>query len=367
MKETVNEIKEIIFVTVSMGGGGTERVISVLANYYASIGKTVTILMIADNRIEYKLDDRIEVKAIARATGGNLKSRVERIINLRRNIKEQNGAGVIAMGTVTAMFTLLATLGLSNNVVISERNDPNRLNHKPIRRTVKLLRNILYLRAKAIVLQTEDVKECFPKCLVKKSVVIPNPLPRDLPCIDESTDREKTIITAGRLTEQKNQKLLIRAFGRIVPKYPEYILKIFGRGEMEKELSDMIRECRLEGKVYLKGFSDNLYCELAKGGIYVSTSNWEGISNSLAEALAMGIPTIATDCPMGGSRMLISNGHNGILIPVEDEDALVCAIENYISDISFRHKVSMKAIELREALSEGRIAGKWLECFEYEK
>lgn len=355
---------EIVFVTVSMGGGGTERVISILANYYANIGKKVTILMIADDRVEYKLDNRVRVESVAGATGGNLQARIERVLKLRKYIKKQKNVDVIAMGTVTAMFTLLATVGLPNDIVISERNDPNRLNHRPIGRGIKLLRNFLYRRAKVIVFQTEYVKEFFPQNLVKKSVVIPNPLPGDLPDIDKTVVREKTIITAGRLTEQKNQELLIRAFKRIIEKYPDYILKIYGRGEKEKELLGIIEENHLEEKAYLKGFSDNLYQELSYGGIYVSSSNWEGISNSLAEALAMGIPTIATDCPMWGSRMLIDDGKNGLLVPVEDEDALVNAIENLISDDSLRSKISMNAGETRETLSEGKIAEKWLRCFE---
>lgn len=360
----MNDKKEVIFVTVSMGGGGTERVISILANYYVSMCNRVTILLIADNRVEYKLDKRIKVESIAGATGGSIKARIERIFKLRSRIKNQRNANVIAMGTVTAMFTLLATIGLPNDVVISERNDPNRLNHKPISKSAKLLRNFLYRGAKVIVFQTEDVKECFPQYLVRKSVVIPNPLPSDLPYVDETIIRDKSIITAGRLTEQKNQQLLIRAFKRITEIYPDYVLKIFGRGEMEKELLGMIQENHLEEKAYLKGFSDNLYHELTYGGIYVSSSNWEGISNSLAEALAMGIPTIATDCPMGGSRMLINNGQNGLLIPVEDEEALVQAIDNLISDVTLRRNISMRASETREVLSESRIAEKWLKCFE---
>ena len=168
MNEYMDEKRKIIFVTVSMGGGGTERVISILANYYASVGDSVTILLIADNRVEYELDEQIEVKTIAGVTNGKLNSRCERIINLRRSICEKKKANVIAMGTVAAMFTLLSTIGLSVNVVISERNDPERLNHKPISKRAKLLRNFLYRKAKAIVLQTEDVKKCFPKFLVKK-------------------------------------------------------------------------------------------------------------------------------------------------------------------------------------------------------
>lgn len=357
-------MKEIIFVTVSMGGGGTERVISILANYYVQHNIKVTILMIADNRVEYELDDRVRVVSIAGATGGSFIARLNRLKNLRRSIEQNRDANIIAMGTVTAMFTLLATIGMPNDIVISERNDPNRLNHRPIRVAEKCFRNLLYKRSRKIVLQTEDVKECFPVSLIQKSVVIPNPLSRDLPKVDENFARDKTIITAGRLTEQKNHQLLICAFKRIIKKHPEYTLKIFGRGEMEASLKNIIQVEQLEDKVFLEGFSDNLYNELQRGGIYVSCSNWEGISNSLAEAVAMGIPTIATDCPVGGSRMLIRHEENGLLIPVGNEDALVEAIERFIYNDRLATKISTEGIQLRERLSEEVIAKQWLKLFD---
>ena len=356
-------MKKIVFVTISMRGGGTERVISVLANYYVSHGMEVSILMIADNRIEYELDNRIKVISVSKATGGNLTERIKRVIRIRRYYKKNPDAGIIAMGTVAAMFALLAKVGMKCKVVISERNDPNRLNHKPISLPAKMLRNILYRRAQAIVLQTEDVKKCFPSYLARKSVVIPNPLSDKIPEAHINFRRNKSVITAGRLTEQKNHRLLIDAFCDFYKKHSDYRLYIYGNGELEYCLKEYIKTIQMEEQIFLCGFCNDLYSKLQTEGIYVSCSDWEGISNSLIEALALGIPTIATDCPMGGSRMFINNMENGILISVNNREELTQAMNLIAQNEKFGLNLSTEAVRIRKVLSVDKIADTWLKLF----
>lgn len=354
----------VVFVTVSMGGGGTERVISILANKYCEMGIPVTILMIAGEQVAYELDNRIQLINVSGATGGSLIGRIKRVTKLRTFFKENKDAKIIAMGTVAAMFALLSKVGLPNKMVVSERNDPNRLNHRPIRFTEKALRNLLYYGAAQLVLQTEDVKKCFPQALIRKSIVIPNPISESLPDTSVSNNREKTVITAGRLTEQKNHRLLIDSFKEFEETHSGYRLHIFGDGELKDSLQEYIISSGLQNKACLEGFTSDLYSELQKGGMYVSSSNWEGISNSLVEALAMGIPTIATDCPMGGSRMFIENMENGLLVSINDKNALVKAM-SYIADHDDLVKtMSEKAMKIREILAVERIAKQWLELFD---
>ena len=245
----------IIFTTISMRGGGTERVISILANRLVNRGHNVTILMIADPTIEYSLDERVQTLGITDTVGGSMSGRIKRLREIRRIVKEAyrhitadscieaNGdTRVIAMGTVASMFTLLATLGLRVPIIISERNDPNRLNHRPIKPIERMLRDLLYARAARIVLQTRDAISCFSGKTARNCVIIPNPLPEAMPAPGDVNKRAKSIITAGRLTEQKNHKLLIEVFGRIADILPEYELKIFGKGELEDELQKLINE-----------------------------------------------------------------------------------------------------------------------------
>lgn len=354
-------MNSIIFVTVSMGGGGTERVISVLANNFCQRNIKVTIMTIADDRIAYDLDNRIEVLNISKATGGNFSARIKRITTMRRHFLQSKESGVIAMGTVASIFTLLALWGMKNPCVISERNDPNRLNHKPIRREMRWLRNFLYRHTKGIVFQTEDARNCFPVALRNKSVVIPNPISNLISDVSINNKRNCTIISAGRLTEQKNHKLLINAFRKFYLSYPYYKLIIYGKGELETELRDYIDSIGMKQNIFMPGYSDNLYDQLKNGAMYVSCSNWEGISNSLMEALAFGIPTIATDCPMGGSRMLIRNGENGLLISMNDEDALINAMKKIAENPEFAEYLSHNAVDIRNELNEERISDMWIQ------
>lgn len=353
-------MKKIIFVTISMRGGGTERVISVLANHMVAIGYDVTIVMIADSTIEYKLDERIQTVCVSKATGGSLLGRLKRIMNMRKEFVKDAGAQIISMGTVANMFTLAASWGLRNPITISERNDPNRLNHRPIKKYEVIMRNFLYRKAAKLVLQTPDVLNCFPDYLREKSAVIPNPVASTLPKANIYEYREKSIMTAGRLTEQKNHKLLIDAFCKFHAVHPEYCLNIYGKGELEEELKSYVQDLGMNEHIHICGFCDDLYARLNISGMYVSSSDWEGISNSLLEALAMGIPTIATNCPVGGSRMFIKNMKNGILINTKDEKALTEAMLKIAEETDVARELSINAVKVREELAEDKIAVMWL-------
>ena len=352
---------KIIFVTISMRGGGTERVISILANRMAEMGHDISIMMIAEPIVEYTLDSRVHLKCVSNSTGGSLLGRIKRIWNMRREFAKDRNTKIISMGTVSNLFTLTASLGLKNPIVISERNDPNRLNHRPIKKYEVWIRNFLYRRADKLVLQTPDTVDLFPTAIKKKSVVIANPIPDGMPEPLPLELREKTIVAAGRFIPSKNYKMLIDVFTRFSQHFPEYTLKIFGKGQTEPDIRKQIQELNMQEKILLCGFSDNLYEELGKGGIYVSTSDSEGLSNSLLEALAMGIPTIATDCPVGGTRMCIKDGVNGFMIPVRDNAILLEKMLRLASDFDLRKSCSQNAMKIRDEFSETEITQQWLE------
>ena len=357
-------MQKVIFVTISMRGGGTERVISILANCMARMGYDVTIMMIAEPEIEYELDSRIRCVCVSEATNGSLSGRMKRINKMRKEIKQDPGAYVIGMGTVASMFTVMAVFGLKNKVVVSERNDPNIFNGRQIRKAEKIFRNVLYSRAKYVVLQTVDTIECFPSHLHEKCVVIGNPIPNNLPEPGNYAEREKTLLDVGRLIPTKNHQMLIKAFVKFHQKFPDYKLLIFGEGPEKQNLQKMIFALNLQEHVSLMGFSDSIYEELRKGGIYVSTSITEGVSNSLIEALAMGIPTVATDCPVGGARACIQDGKNGFLIRVNDEDQLLNRLENLVIDEQLKKKFSENSVKVRKYYSEDFISKEWLGLFE---
>lgn len=358
VKSISSNDKSIMFVTVSMAGGGTERVIATLANYWIKRGYAVSILMIAGDKVAYELDSKIEVKCISGATKGSIHGRIARLSAMRAEFKHNEATVIIAMGTIASMFSSLALIGLRNRLIASERNNPDVLNHRPIKGYERMIRDMLYARAHRVVFQTNMAMERFPNSITCKGIVIMNPLREDILEPSAFSQKKKVVMTAGRLTEQKNHRLLMDAFIEFHKKHSDYILSIFGEGELKETLEHYIAEKEAKEYITLHGFSKDIHKEMNRSVIYVSSSDWEGISNSLMEAMAMGMKVIATDCPMGGSAMLINDGVNGRLISVGDKEGLVVALTE-VADCSATCNYSQEAKKVRELYSVDSIAKQW--------
>ena len=252
---------------------------------------------------------------------------------------------------------VFAALFVKNKVVISDRNDPTR---RPSGKFKQAIRNFAFKQADVLVLQTEDVQKYYMEKINRKGVVIPNPINPQIP--ERYTGmRRNVIVTASRLNKQKNLPLLLRAFARIEKEYPQYVLEIYGRGEEEDYLKNYAQELGVADKVIFKGFSNNLYEDIRDCAVYVCSSDYEGISNSLIEALGLGLPTISTDCPVGGSRMLIRHQENGLLIPVGDEDALCEQLKTVIENPDLAESMSRNACAVKERFCAELIGQRWLD------
>lgn len=342
---------EIIFVVSAINGGGAERVLVTLANRFASQGDSVTILMTAGTESAYSLAPEVQALSIGQPSHGNPLVQAKRLFRMRKYFKEQSGSYIVSFSTTINLYTILASLGLKNRVVVSERNDPNRCGYK-------WLRNFIYGFGKGFVFQTEDAANCFPERIRKKGTVIPNPIRTNLPEIYCGV-REKKIAAAGRLEPQKNQSLLLDAFAGFHKKYPDYELHIFGRGKLENELREQAKRLLLEDKVIFEGFRSDILEMIRTYGMYVLCSDYEGISNSLMEAMALGLPCISTDCPIGGSRLCIQDGENGLLVPTGDVDTLRRAMERLAEETETAKQLGQRAALVRETFAEDKIADIW--------
>ncbi|MDD6812389.1 MAG: glycosyltransferase family 4 protein [Lachnospiraceae bacterium] len=345
---------KIVFVIPDMPGGGTERVVALLANEYAKRNIETAILLFAGNERAYPLDERIEVVNVGNPSDGELGVRLERIKKMRQYYKSNPDCRIWSFSVMGAVFSVVATLGTGkkHTFLISERNDPNRYEHPYIR-------NFFYRFADVLVCQTQDAISSFPKGIRKKAIVIPNPV--DIGDLQPYTgEREKRIVAVGRLEPQKNHKLLLKAFAEFSKKHPEYILDIYGKGEMEKELRIMANELKIDKCVNFVGFSDKVKEEINSAAIYVLSSDYEGISNSMLEAIALGVPVVATDCPIGGSRACIQDGKNGLLVPAGDVVALTEAMEKLADNPELCEQISMEGRKLREKNRIEQIADAFL-------
>lgn len=343
---------KIMFIIPRMVGGGAERVISVLANEFVNRGIGVKILMTSGSDMAYKLDERIEVIQIGERTGGSLWKRFMRIIRMRKVFLKNPDTILIAFEPATAFFTSLAKVGLKRKLVSSERNDPKSFENDRIR-------EYAYRHSDKVVFQTKDAMMYFPKDIQKKGIIIANPITENLP--DAYMGKRKhTIVAAGRLEEQKNHANLFYAFHSFLEYYPDYMLHLYGKGSLEKELKELADELNIKENVVFEGFHSDILDEIKDAGMYVLSSNYEGISNSLLEAMGMGMPVISTDCPCGGSKMCIRNGINGILVPVEQADALADAMKRIAESEKFAAEIGKAAMEVRKRFSTQSIVEEWL-------
>ena len=219
----------------------------------------------------------------------------------------------------------------------------------------------LYGLADWMVFQTIDAQSYYNKKIQNKSSIISNPLDTVNMPNPWNGEREKKIVAAGRFSEEKNFPMLIKAFVRFSKIHPEYKLIIYGEGKLRKEYENLITKLNINKIVELPGFSANLIEEIRKASMYISTSNHEGISNSMLEALGMGIPTIVTNCPIGGSKMFVRSDDNGILIPMNDEEALFKAMCKICEDTQYAEHISTNAIKIRNQISTKSVCNSWME------
>ena len=342
----------IVFVIPDMPGGGTERVVALLANEYCRRGIRVTILLFAGSETAYPLCDGIEVVSVGYPSGGKIGERIGRIRRMRRFYRENKGCQIWSFSVMGAVFSAVAALGQRHFVLVSERNDPHQYEHPRIR-------NLSYRMANVVICQTPDAAESFPAAIRRKAVVIPNPLELE-GTVPYEGERQLRIVAVGRLNAQKNHKLLLEAFAVFARKHKAYVLEIYGKGELEEELKSLAGKLGIADRVFFQGFCDHVQEKIRAAGMYVLSSDYEGISNSMLEAMALGMPVIATDCPIGGSKMYIKDGINGLLVPVGDAQALAAAMDRLAGDAAFGRQLGAEAAKVKENLAVSRIADRFL-------
>lgn len=352
----MKKIKKILFVNSSLTGGGSERVMVLLANEFSKQGYDVTMALVREKEKEtYFLNKNIKKIKFNYGTRNKLIIAVKRIIKLRKIIKKEQFGVVISFMYDINLTTLIAGQGLKIPIIISERADPSARKQSKI---YKWIEYKYYKKAHKIVFQTEEVKKMYPQDLQKKSQVISNPVNSNLPKCYEG-ERRKNIASVGRMVEQKNFFMLIEAFAKFHNIYPDYKLSIYGEGTLLEALKEKVNELNISEMVVFPGYVKNVNEEIKDFSMYISTSNYEGISNSMIEALAMGIPTVCTDCPVGGARLMIKNKVNGILIPVGDVEALYNSMLELAENEELAKIISKNAIKIRESHSIENIVEQW--------
>ena len=350
-------MKKISFFIGSMGRGGAERVISILANHYARKGWQVEIVMLLKNEVEYALSKEIVLVDLHGSSASYARNALSWLTQIRRYLKKSRPDRVVSFVARINALVLTAALGLKLRIVVSERNDP-----KNDGRGWAMQRycDLIYRTADRIVFQTEYEKTCFCKAVQGKGRIIPNPVN----VLAEKTpgSGKLRIVTAGRLAPQKNHRLLVDACALLKEGARDFTCDIFGDGPCRQALADHIRQRGMAGCVQLRGSVDDLHRQMASADVFVLTSDYEGLPNALIEAMMMGFACITTAYP--GAEELIVNGENGLVVPCADAKALATAIAELFDQPALAARYGDHARQTGELFRAEQVLHKWEQALE---
>lgn len=367
MQDRTNRQKHIAFYIGSLHKGGAERVFVNLADFFLQEGYRVT--MVTQYRYpqeeEYVLPEgaeRVLSDLDAQETGRsrlvNFWKRMRKLHRIWKQYQPDLVLSCIGKNNFMAVATTWFTRTRAVVSVVGEAGEeyPGRL--------MRFLAEALFPLAEGIILQTERSRAFFGSRIRRKAVILPNSLNPDFIKERYDGERQKEIVSVGRLDQNKNQEMIIRAFAALAEKYPEHRLVVYGEGELRPYLEEVIRELGMEGRISLPGVIPDVGARIEKAEVFVLASYSEGVSNALIEALATGLAVVATDVPSGGTQELITDGENGLIIPAGDWKALEEALDRLLGDAAYAKELGRKAAEIQERLAPERVNVLWKKYFE---
>jgi len=349
-------MKKIILIVPSLARGGVERVVSILSKGLSKYYKVYVVIY--HNPVEYEIEgELINLETPTGSFRKKVKNIFYRVIKLKRLIREISPDFIVSfMGNLQPILTF-------EPVVVSIRNNPDffPLYKKFLLKTIYKLPNV----KRIITCSSEIEKKLNNNYKLKNTKTIYNPI--DFELINQKLIAPKPfkfeyILAIGRLSRQKGFDVLIKSFAksdlRNIVK-----LVILGEGEERKNLEELIVKLDLKSQVLLFGRVNNPFIYMKYAKFFILSSRYEGFGNALLEALACRTPVIATGCETGTSE-IIESEKNGLLVPVEDEEALKVAMEKLFYDRELYERLKVNSRKSIEKYNINNIIENWLTLFE---
>ena len=352
--------RRIAFIIPSLNAGGAERVVSTLSNALIS-NFDITIIVLYRCEAFYKLNNNIKV-VFCENIYNNKRSFIKGIISHVKFIKSIKSILrlnkieiLIGFMTTTNLYAIAVSKITKTPCIISERVHPD---YSPISNFVFKFRKYLYPYTNVLVVQTKEIAEYFTETVKPEKIkIINNPInPVLISKKNDNAPKENIILNVGRLDNQKNQEMLIKAFANI--NNENWKLVIVGDGVEKDNYLDLIKTLNLQNKVELTGNVNDVSMYYNKSKIFAFTSRFEGFPNALTEAMAFGLPCIATNCPSGPAE-LIEHGNNGFLIPVDDQQSLEDKLVSLMTNDKLRLKFSEECIKNMDKFKIDNVTREW--------
>lgn len=357
--------RKLAFYIGSLSKGGAERVFVNLAEFFMKQGYEVIMVTQYRKEDEYILPSgirRILSDITEEETSGNrLVNFYRRFMKLRKIWQCERPDAVLSCVGKNNFMTITTTMFTHTKAIVSVVGEAG---EEYPGRVMRGLANLLFPLATGVILQTERSKYFFSKRVQRTSVILPNSLNPLFIRPAYEGERDKRIVTVGRMDANKNQEMMIRAFANLAEKYPAYTFTIYGDGELRQYLQNLIEELQMTERIFMPGVIWNVAEQIEKASLFLLTSYSEGVSNALIEAMALGLPVIATDVPSGGTVELIQHMENGWIIPAGDQKALEEAMDRLLSDKKLAVKLGQNAGKLQQKLAPEKVNEQWKAYFE---
>ena len=368
----------ICLVIAGLGGGGAERMCINLANAWLERGSEPTILTISQNARPpaYSIDSRVELRDIGwprEPRSHELSAKT--IAPILRGIHAARCPELLRDSTIIALlrYAILATepdvvvsfIDRTNirvvaamhesgvPVIVCEVTDPRRISLRGWERA----RGALYSRAAVAVALDPAIAEWFRTRGIRgRSIPVPLVAPKGLNRV--TNDSRRRIVTLSRLSREKSPELLLRAFASLAERFLDWDLEFYGIGPQQNFLEHLAEDLALRDRIHFRGFTNDPYGVLARTDIFVSASWVEGFSNAIWEALACGVPVVATNSSPA-TRALVRHEVDGLIVPVDNVGALAAALERLMSDEAERQSFASRAPEVVERFSMESVLKQW--------
>ncbi len=348
---------KLLFYNYAMNMGGIERTIAGLANLLCEEHEVLVTQFLSDPSF-YDLDERVRFEPLGFTAGGNV---VVRTLNLYRAIRSllvrERPDVVFCMSLTHLILFCQAAHGLKTVVLGAESANPkNDLSKRAVRQRARSV------RADGFIFQTERARDAYPERTARGSAVIANAIWNEdvLNAPEVAPEKQKRIISVGRLEYVKGYDFLIDAFSRLAEEFVEWSLVIYGEGNARAALEEQIAQSGYADRISLPGRDLHAYRHVRASEIFVLSSRSEGMPNTLLEAMACGVCCVATDCP-NGPREIVRDGENGLLIESQNVDAMTEALRRVMADDALRAKLAAGGKKILSEHTPEWYAAAWLD------
>ena len=339
--------EQLIFLIPSLAGGGAERVASTLLPYLAR-HFDLTLALLEDRR-SYPVPIDIRVTAFSGLLGSQAAHVIRipyHILALASLVRKKQAEMVLSLMEQANIINLLAASFTGHLAVISQHTNPRQQYEGKglLGRMISQISGRLYPKAARIIAVSNGIKEIIVldyKLDVRRIAVIPNPV--DMASVAKRSKKEPSmalpgdyLLHVGRLNvKTKAHDILLNAFKKLHSFHPDLKLILVGDGPDKEQIKALVNNLDLADSVILAGWQENIFAFMARSKALVLCSRHEGWPNVLVEAMACGCPVIATDCQTG-PREILGDNEYGLLVPVDDPEALAHSVEKLLTDKSCR-------------------------------